>query len=298
MTNKNLITDEKISTQKNNLNLDLSKKDYASIIHLKEQLIQEARKFNLLNNVFMSVALDDKAACQHVIRIITGVRDLVVKEVRSQYRVSKITSHDAILDILAEDGKGRLHNLEIQRKDTIDHARRTRFYAAMIDSEYLLKGQAYSEIPEVHIIYISETDLWKAGKTVYKVEKYFKDTNIIYEDGIHVTYVNAAVDDGSDISKLMNYFKTTDPSDMRQGDLSKRVHLLKCEERGYDLMYGISEELYNKIIEKEITETKRETALNLAKMGMSTENIAKAIMVGVNIVQQWLSGTETIKPKA
>ena len=37
----------------------------------------------------------------------------------------------AILDILAEDSHRRLVNLEIQRKDTIEHARRTRFYAAM-----------------------------------------------------------------------------------------------------------------------------------------------------------------------
>ncbi len=40
-------------------------------------------------------------------------------------------AHDAILDILAEDSHRRLVNLEIQRKDTIEHARRTRFYAAM-----------------------------------------------------------------------------------------------------------------------------------------------------------------------
>lgn len=99
-----------------------------SIIQMKERLFQEAKQFNLLNNAFMSVALDDRAACQHVLRIIMGLPDLIVKEVRSQYRISKITSHDAILDILAEDSKGRLYNIEIQRKDTIDHARRTRFY--------------------------------------------------------------------------------------------------------------------------------------------------------------------------
>lgn len=94
----------------------------------------------------MSVALNDIPACQHVIRVITGIPDLVVKEIRSQYRISKITAHDAILDILAEDSRGRLVNLEIQRKDTIDHARRTRYYAAMIDSESLQKGKDYHQI--------------------------------------------------------------------------------------------------------------------------------------------------------
>lgn len=202
----------------------------------KERLVVQARRFNLLSNVFMSVALDDRAACQHVLRILTGIKDLHVLEVRSQYRVSKITSHDAVLDILAEDSSGDLFNLEIQRADTIDHARRTRFYGAMIDSGYLMKGKTYTALPDVYIIYMSETDLWKAGCTSYPVEKYFKSTEMPYDDGQHILYVNAAVDDGSETAKLMRYFKTADPDDMSQGDLSKRVHFLKCEEGGYEIM--------------------------------------------------------------
>ena len=122
----------------------------------------------------MSVALDDKLACQHVLRILTGMKDLTVLEVRVQHRVSKITSHDAILDILAEDSSGKLFNLEIQRADTIDHARRTRFYVSMIDSEYLMKGKTYADLPDVYIIYISETDLWETGYTSYAVSKNFE----------------------------------------------------------------------------------------------------------------------------
>lgn len=176
--------------------------------------MDEARRFNLLSNVFMSVALNNIPACQHVIRVITGISDLVVKEIRPQYRISKVTAHDAVLDILAEDSAGRLVNLEIQRKDAIDHARRTRFYAAMIDSECLEKGKRYHQMPDVYIIYISETDLWRAEKTVYKVQKKFEGTECPYEDGVHIIYVNAEIDDGSMIAQLMKYFKTADPEDM------------------------------------------------------------------------------------
>ncbi len=90
-----------------------------------------------------------------------------------QHRVSKVTSHDAILDVLAEDSRGRLLNIESQRTDNIAHARRTRFYCVMVDSEYLAKGKDYAELPEVYILYISETDLWKAGKTCYPVKEIF-----------------------------------------------------------------------------------------------------------------------------
>lgn len=215
-----------------------------SRIAKRERLVAQARQFNLLSNVFMSVVLDDKAACQHILRILTGMKDLVVLEVRSQYRMSKITSQDAILDILAEEGCGNLFSIEIQRADTVDHARRIRFYGAMIDSEYLMKGKTYAGLPDVYIIYISETDLWKGGCTSYPVEKYLGNTKMPYDDGQHILYVNAAINDGSETAELMQYFKTADPEDMSQGDLSKRIHFLKCEEGGYEIMCEVSEKIF------------------------------------------------------
>ena len=287
-------TDENTTKEKAVADMKAAESQRTSFISIKDQLVEKARSFNLLSNVFMSVALNDIPACQHVLRIITGIPDLIVKEVRSQHRISKITAHDAILDILAEDGHGRLINLEIQRKDTIDHARRTRFYAAMIDSECLEKGKDYDQMPDVHIIYISETDLWAAGKTVYKVEKKFKETEVPYDDGVYVTYVNAEVNDDSEIAKLMDYFKTADPEDMSQGDLSARIHFLKCEEGGYQEMCEVSEEIYKEgIIEgkKEgIIEGKKVTAFNMKSKGYPDATIADILDVGINVIQQWLYG--------
>lgn len=272
----------------------------AGAILSREERISLASQFNLLSNVFMSVALDDVAACEHVIRILTGIKDLVVKEIRTQYRLSKITSHDAILDILAEDNDGKLYNLEIQRKDTLDHARRTRFYGAMIDSEYLEKGKDYDALPDVYVIYISETDLWKAGYTTYPVNKVFENTDVAYEDGMHVLYVNAAVDDGSETAKLMQYFKTADPDDMGQGALSRRIHFLKKEEGGHEIMCEISDRIYQsgmlegkiegKIEGKRegIIESKREVAHNLLSMGLPVSQIAKALSIPEDTVKVWL----------
>ena len=126
--------------------MNIEKRQEINHIINREEVIAEAQKLNLLSDVFMSVALNHKLACQHVIRILTGIDDLIVKEVRTQYRISKVTSRDAILDVLAEDSTGKMYNFEIQRKDTIDHARRSRFHSAMVDSEYLMKGKTHSEI--------------------------------------------------------------------------------------------------------------------------------------------------------
>ena len=273
-------------------------------IYVRDKSLAQAKEFSLLSNVFMTVALKDIRACQHVLRIATGIKDLVVKEVRIQYYIAKVTSHDAILDILAEDGNGQLYIIEIQRSDTIDHARRTRFYGSMLDSEFLQKGKSYDEMPEVHVIYISETDIWKQGRAVYRVEKTFDGTDIPYDDGRHVTYINAAVNDGSDIAKLMKYFKTADPMDMSQGDLSKRVHFLKCEEGGNDIMCTVTDQILENGKKLGRSQGRREgkregkreqakaTSVKLAQTGMPAEKIAEMVGMSVDLVKKWLQGVE------
>lgn len=269
---------------------------YQSLISTREQLIAATAKLTLFSDAFMSVALQDIPACQHVLRILTGIQDLIVKNVVTQYTVSKIISHDARLDIFAEDKRGRLHNIEIQRSDTVDHPRRVRFYGAMIDSEFLLKGKEYSELPEVHLIYISEKDIMKGGRTVYPVEKSLGGTGQLYDDGLHILYVNAEIDDGTEISELMKYFKTASANDMSQGDLSARVHFLKCNEGGHDIMCEFSDMLIQAGRQEGQRETKRLTALNLANMGMAIDFIAKAVNESTDLVAYWLQTKPTANP--
>lgn len=112
----------------------------------------------------------------------------------------------------------------------------------------------------------------------------------------HVLYVNAAVDDGSDIAKLMHYFRTANPGDMSQGSLSARVNFLKCEEGGYQEMCEVSEEIYNIGWAEGEMKKAREIALSLSKKGTSAPSIAETVQVDLEVVEQWLSGAETAKP--
>ena len=101
-------------------------------------------------------------------------------------------------------------------------------------------------------------------------------------------YVNAAINDGTKTANLMQYFKTADPDDMNHGDLSKRIHWLKCEEGGYQEMCEISEKIFKEgQIEGELKKAKS-TAMRLADMGLATEKIAEAVEVSTSTVKQWL----------
>ena len=237
---------------------DIYARETDSRIRHREFLLQGVEKLTLLNDTFMKIALNDIEACQYVIRILMDDPAIEIVEVRSQYRISKLVSKDAVLEILAEDTQGRVYNLEIQRKTTLDHARRTRRYNAMVDAEYLEKGKEYNEMPEVYVIYISETDIWKTQMTESPVEKYLKGQMTEYDDGQHTIYINAAINDGSPKAALMQYFKTCDPDDMSQGALSRRVRYLKREKGGIEEMCEYSERIFNGGREEGLREGRRE----------------------------------------
>ena len=95
---------------------DTYRRESGSRITHREFLLQGMENLTLLNDTFMMVALKDIAACQHVIRILMDDPTIEIVEVRTQYRVSRLVSKDSILDILAEDSKGRIYNLEIQEE--------------------------------------------------------------------------------------------------------------------------------------------------------------------------------------
>ena len=93
-----------------------------------------------------------------------------------------------------------------------------------------------------------------------------------YDDGEYIVYVNAEVANGFRIAKLMNY-------------LSKRVHFLKCEEGGMDIMCEVAERMEKRGSEKKA----KTTAQNLYQMGMAPEKIAQAVGEDVSMVRQWLT---------
>ena len=281
MTNKKKETKEPLIT-------GTSPPGSAGLFAERERRLKDLEQLTLLSDVFMSVVLSDRNACQHVIRILMDDPGIELVSVRTQYVISKVISHGARLDVLAEDKKGVICHLEIEGADVVDHARRTRFYGSVTDGEFLRKGRDYNELPERYIFYISRKGIWKDGYTVYEEEKRFRQTGKKHNDGSHLIYVNAEIDDGSRIAKLMKYFKTADPFDDSEGELSKRVRFLKTEEGGIEIMCEIMERIREEGRESGMKESHKKTAWNLEKMGMPLDTIAKVVEEDVSVVRQWL----------
>lgn len=93
---------------------------------------------------------------------------------------------------------------------------------------------------------------------------------------------------GTEIAELMRYFKTADPEDSSHGALSKRIHFLKCEEGGYEIMCEMSEKWLQEGYALGEKRVKMKTALRLMEQGMPTEKIAVVLDENTEQIKKWL----------
>ena len=71
-------------------------------------------------------------------------------------------------------------------------------------------GTKFEEVPDVCVIFISKTDIFKGNCVVYHVDSVVRETGQVIEDGWKRIFVNTKVKDKSDVAELMSLFTDSD----------------------------------------------------------------------------------------
>ncbi len=253
-----------------------------------EQKQELVRSFTMFDDDFFAVVMEDKAAAQEVLRVLTEIPDLVVKEIKTQYSIRNLGTHSVILDALAEDSRHQLYNLELQVADQDDHQKRVRYYQANVDTSFLDKGTDYEKLPELYLIYITKFDLFRLGKAKYIIDRVISGTNIVVNNGVHELYVNAANDDGTEIAELMEFFTETGTREQQFPDLSERIAYLKEIKEGVTHMC----EAVRKYGDECRMQERKEMIRNALKMKMQLATIAQLVGLSVEEVQKLIDEME------
>lgn len=253
-----------------------------------EQKRELVRSFTMFDDDFFAVVMEDKAAAQEVLRVLTEIPDLIVKSIKTQYSIRNLGTHSVILDALAEDSQHKLYNLELQVADQDNHQKRVRYYQSNIDISYLDKGRKYEALPELYLIYMTKFDLFQLGKVKYSVHRVIDGTNIMVDNGVHELYINAANDDGTEIAELMEFFTGTETWKQQFPDLSDRIQYLKDQKEGVDRMC----EAVRKYGDEREIKGKQQVIQSALKMKMSLETIAELVQLPVEEVQKLIEKME------
>lgn len=232
-------------------------------------------QFNLMDDTFFSVVMEDKAACEYLLSELLGKKIRVIEN-KTQYSIRNIENHSIILDALVEDENHDLFDVEVQSdSERKYHECRLRYYRTAIDWSYLKKGAGYKELPELYMIFISDFDPFDLNENHYEIKQYVGDAVKPYDDGVHRLYFNTVVEDGTRLSDLLQYLKHSDADNNNFGALSQAVNHHKVVMEWVDTMCKAVEEYAAK--QKAEGETigeirgKIETIKNLLKENISID---------------------------
>lgn len=203
------------------------------------------------------VLADNPEGVRDILRVVTGRDDLVVQSVKFQEDYANARGHGVRLDVLAEDSKGRLYNIEIQRDSRGAVPKRVRFNFAAVDWNNFDSGKEYDELPETWVVFITEDPSLTSGKPYATARRYFDDGRL-FDDGQVVRYVNAAYVGDDLFGKLMADFRETDPDKMHFASLANRVKRIKTTKEGVEEMGDLLEKAWKKKIEAERKDAKEE----------------------------------------
>ena len=204
----------------------------------REEDLQRLRGFRPIDDIFMRVLFrDNLPLAQYVLRVITGKQDLrLTKEETQKDLVRLVGARGLCLDVHGVDDENRQYDLEVQRADVGARPERARYHAGALDVEDLDAGQEFEELPTSYIIFITENDIWEAGKAIYPILKTIGGTKLEFADRQHILYVNASYQGDDLIGELMHDFLCSDPDEMRTKLLADKTRYLKTNPEGVDIM--------------------------------------------------------------
>ena len=198
----------------------------------------------MMDDLLMSVVLQNKECARLVLRIILEDSGLEVEEVHTQETVSSLYGRAIRMDVKAVASDKRLCNVEVQRSDAGAVPKRARYNGSLLDANTTLLGDAYGKLPEQYVILITADDVLKGGLAIYHIERMILETGVLFGDGSHIIYVNGKKQDDTPLGRLMQDFWCKDPKDMHYPELAAENRRLKETEEGARQMESVVDRIF------------------------------------------------------
>lgn len=201
----------------------------------------DAMKLNPIDDALFIKMAEKLDFCQEILRVFLGDRQLIVLESVPQNIVKNLQGQSCILDLKCRLASGKIVHIEVQKADDDDHQRRVRYNSSLLTANIVDPGAKFRDIPDVISVFISKFDVFKQGKAIYHVERIIKETGQTVYNGTQEIYINAEVDDASDIARLMKVFVDNNYYDDKFPATSERKRIFKTTEEGVNEMCEIIE---------------------------------------------------------
>jgi hypothetical protein len=242
----------------------------------KARIREEAKKLNPIDDLMFRKMAEDIDFCQEILRVILEDEKLEVLEAIPQWSGTNLQGRSIILDAKCKKGDGSQINIEVQKSDDDNHQKRVRYNGAIITTNITDTGIKFENLPDVCVVFISKFDIFKGNHALYHIDRVVRETKEVVDNGFSEVYVNAKVDDGSDVSELMRVFVEDTAYNDKFPNTSERKRKFKESEGGLSDMCEIMEKLAREERAEGERRGKAEIILNMYQNNFTLEQIALA----------------------
>ena len=224
-----------------------------------------------IDDAFFEKVVEDPKVLEEMLQVFLDNPKLRIKPetVVAQKSIRNLQGRSIRADAYAEGQEDIVFNVEIQRANNCNHLKRMRYIASLITANRSEPGDAFDDVQEVYVIYVSETDILETRRTLTHIDKVIRETGTVVNDGLHEMLVNAEVPSDTKASRYMDEFIKPHISSDEFINLKNRVNGIKSDEKEVNMMCKSVEAYAQKRAKEDITEGIR----NLASNGVSIELI-------------------------
>ena len=223
--------------------------------------LKPLKDLNLMDRFLFAEATEDPVIMRSILEIILG-KEIALKHLPQPEKEQRTTplSRFVKLDVWAWDTEDTVYDTEVQKENTNNLPKRSRYYQAMIDSKLLPPGEInFNKLNQVYIILITPFDLFGKGRYRYTYEEMCQEfPGMRLNDGAIRIFLNTHGTDKTGVSEelveLLNYMEHTTEKVSRQcksdkiHEMQERIRQIKSsEEIGVKYM----QEWEEKILEKQ-----------------------------------------------
>ena len=210
------------------------------------------------------------------------------------------------LDVYVKDNN-KVFDIELQNSTDLNLGLRTRYYQSMLDTDNLLKGQHYTELPDSYIVFICKNDPFEkelpiytfqtvcienpnltikdnAIKKIFNAKAYNKEEDVAIKSFLQYINNNKTVDDFT--QRLDSFVEKIKQEEVNRKEYqSMNIHdqdtFLRGKNEGYEagMQQGIQQGM-----QQGIQQTKIETAKNMLKDNIDLETVIKYTELSRSVV--------------
>lgn len=256
----------------------------------KTKTQKTVEELNIIDDTLFQKMAEDIGFCEELISTVLQQK-VIVEKVIPQNSVKNLQGRSVILDAYCVLQDGRKCNVEVQKENDDDHVRRVRYNASCLTANITSPGTDFKEVPDIIMIFVSKFDIFKAGKTIYHIDRVVREIQEVNDNGLQEIYVNTKIGDGSSIAKLMKIYQNQEEYDFKNfPNTSRRKKYFKDEEGGMqemcDVVKNYAREYAKEYAKEQIEEKEKVTARKLFKSGVTFQIVQSAVDLSEEILRE------------